>query len=138
MAVYQNPVGLAAAPVNNQLSELLTFKEKLCGPICVNSNNQPIASVSYAHGTPVINGTTVFVPIIATIQIVSPSNCCKAIPQIITERFTVAFQGQTALPTAVAIASVGTIQGITCVNNGKASGYVINDSITVTITPPAA
>lgn len=138
MSVYQSPVGLSGAPVANQLSEMVTFKEKLCEPICVNNNNQPKAVVSYAYGTPVLDGTTVFIPVIASIQLLSPSGCCKAIPQMFTERFTVAFQGRTTLPTSVTIESVGTSQGISCVKNGKAYGYVINDSITVTIGAPSA
>lgn len=138
MSVYQNPVGLAAAPVNNQLSEMVTFKEKLCSPICVLNNNQPSASVSYIVGSPTLNGTTLFVPIIAQIQIIAPSNCCKAQPLIFTERFKVAFQGVTALPTITpVVTSLGIDQSLSCVRNGKAYGYVINDSITVVITPAA-
>lgn len=139
MAVYQSPVGLSGAPVANQLSEMVTFKERLCEPICVNNNNQPSATVSYTYGEPVLDGTTVFIPIVASIQLLSPSSsCCKAIPQMFTERFTVAFQGRTTLPTSVTIQSVGTNQGISCVKNGKAYGYVINDSITVTIGASSA
>lgn len=134
MAVYQNPVGLAAAPVNDQLSEMLTFKEKLCIPVCVINENQPSATVSYTAGQPVLNGSTVFVPIVAQVQITVPSNCCKVDPLMFTERFTVAFQGQTALPTAEpVITSVGRSQSLSCVKGGKAYGYVINDSITVSI-----
>lgn len=133
MSVFQSPVGLSDAPVANQLSEMVTFKERLCQPICVNNNNQPSATVSYTYGTPILNGTTVFIPIIASIQLLSPSNCCKAIPQMFTERFTVAFQGRTTLPTSVTIESVGTDESIACVKNGKAYGFVINDSLTITI-----
>lgn len=134
MAVYQNPVGLAAAPVNNQLSEMVTFKERLCTPICAVNSNQPIGTVSYTAGQSVLNGTTVFVPIEAQIQLTVPTGCCKAEQQLITERFTVAFQGRTTLPTSEpVITSVGTSQGLSCVRNGKAYGYVINDSITVSI-----
>lgn len=138
MAVYQSPVGLSAAPVANQLSEMLTFKERLCNPICVLNNNQPSATVNYTVGTPTLDGTTVFVPITAQIQILAPSDCCKAQPLVFTERFKVAFQGQTALPTAMpVITSVGTDQSLSCVKDGKAYGYVINDSITVTIGAPS-
>ena len=113
MSVYQSPVGLSAAPVANQLSVMLTFKERLCQPICVLNDNQPSASVSYSAGNPTLVGTTVFVPIIAQIQILAPSSCCKAQPLIFTERFKVAFQGRTSLPTTTpVIESVGTDQGI--------------------------
>lgn len=133
MSVHLSPVGLSGAPVANQLSVQATYKERLCVPICVNNQNQPNATVSYTYGEPVLNGTTVFIPIIASIQLLSPSNCCKAVPQMFTERFTVSFQGRTTLPTSVTIQSVGINQGIACVNNGKAYGYAINDSLTVTI-----
>lgn len=134
MSVYQSPVGLSAAPVANQLSVMLTFKERLCEPICVVNDNQPSASVSYSVGNPTLVGTTVFVPIIAQIQILAPSSCCKAQPLIFTERFKVAFQGRTTLPTTTpVIESVGTDPSLSCVKGGKAYGYVINDSVTVTI-----
>lgn len=43
--VALSPVGLAAAPVANQVSFLATFKEKLCRCVCATSTNQPFASV---------------------------------------------------------------------------------------------
>jgi hypothetical protein len=137
MAVYQNPVGLSAAPVANQLSVMLTFKERLCEPFCVLNNNQPSATVTYVVGTPTLNNSTVFVPITARVEILVPSGnkCCgKAQPLVYTENFKVAFQGRTTLPTSTpVITSVGTDQGIACVKNGKAYGYVINDSVTISI-----
>lgn len=134
MSVSISPVGLSGAPVANQLSALVTMREKLCKPICVDNNTQPNATVSYVAGQATLNGTTVFIPVVASIQLLSPSpGCCQAIPQMFTERFTVAFQGRTTLPTSVTIESVGTSQGIACVSNGVARGYVINDSIQVTI-----
>ena len=39
--VTLSPVGLAAAPVANQVSFLATFKEKLCRCVCATSTNQP-------------------------------------------------------------------------------------------------
>lgn len=71
--VTLSPVGLAAAPVANQVSFLATFKEKLCRCICATSTNQPFATVTYRNETPVLNGTTVFVPIVATITITTPN-----------------------------------------------------------------
>lgn len=134
MSVVISPVGLSGAPVANQLSALATIREKLCKPICVNNNTQPNATVTYTAGDAILNGTTVFIPITAAVQILSPSpGCCQAIPQMFTERFTVAFQGRTTLPSSVTIESVGTQQGISCVKNGQAFGYTINDSIQVTI-----
>lgn len=138
MAVYQNPVGLSTAPVANQLSELITCKCRLCKPICVTNSNQPTATVTYTTATPTLNGTTLFIPVTISVSLLSPSNCCNAIPQMFTETFIVAFQGVTALPTAVTVESVGIKQNLSCIKNGKAFGYVINDSITITITPAAA
>lgn len=133
MSVYLSPVGLSGAPVANQLSVMATFKEKLCEPFCVNNSNQPSATVTYTAGVATLQGTTVFIPITASIQLLTPGNCCKAVPQMFTEKFVVAFQGRTTLPTSIAIQSVGTEQAVSCVKNGKAYGYNINDSITVTI-----
>lgn len=131
--VTLSPVGLAAAPVANQVSLLATFKEKLCRRVCSTSSNQPQATVTYRYETPVLDGTTVFVPIIATITIVTPGCGCNAITQVINERFVIAFQGRTALPASVTIAQVGTTQGLIKVVCGKSNCYAINSSLTVTI-----
>lgn len=135
LQVYQSPVGLSGAPVANQLSEMVTFKARFCKPFCIANSNQPNATVRYEVGNPVLNGTTVFVPITAYVQITVPRKCgCGADIIPYTGRFEVAFQGRTTLPTtAPTIESVGTIQSLACVNNGEANGYVINDSIVVSI-----
>ena len=133
--VRLSPVGLAAASVANQLSILATFREKLCHPFCIDSSVQPLATLVYSTGTPVLNGTTVFVPVTARITVVTGSGC-NAKTQLFTEQFYVAFQGQTAVPTSVTITSVGRVQGGANVQCGCAYAYSINDSLTVTITPP--
>ena len=130
-----SPVGLAAAPVANQLSVLATFREKLCCPFCIDSSIQPLATVEYSTGTPLLNGTTVFVPITARISIITGGGC-NSETQLFTEQFYVAFQGQTAVPTSVSINSVGRIQNGSCVKCGYAYAYSVNDSLTITITPP--
>lgn len=127
-----SPVGLAAAPVANQLSILATYKEKLCHPFCITSSVQPFATLEYTTGTPSLNGTTVFVPVTARLTIVTGSGC-NAKTQLFTEQFYVAFQGQTALPTSVTVTSVGRLQGGSCVKCGCAYSYSINDSLTITI-----
>lgn len=133
-----SPVGLAAAPVANQLSVLITFREKLCHPFCIDSSIQPLATVEYSTGTPILNGTTVFVPVTARLTVVTQGCGCNAKTQLFTEQFYIAFQGQTAVPTAVTIESVGRLQGGASVTCGMAYAYSVNDSVTVTITPPAA
>lgn len=129
-----SPVGLAGAPVANQLNILATFREKLCQPFCIDSSVQPLATVVYSTGTPVLNGTTVFVPVTARITIVTPGCGCNAKTQLFTEQFYVAFQGRTALPTAVTITSVGRIQGGSCVTCGNAYAYSVNDSLIIALT----
>lgn len=135
--VYLSPAGLAAAPVANSLALLATFKEKLCKTVCVISSDQPSATVSYTSETPILRGTTVFVPVVARIVITTPGCGCEANTQTITERFLMAFQGQTALPTSVTINQSGEVQGLIKVVCGKSNCYAINDSLTVTIIPPA-
>ena len=132
--VRLSPVGLVAAPVANQLSLLVTYREKLCHSFCIDSSIQPLATLQYTTGTPVLNGTTVFVPVTARITVVTGGGC-KAKTQLFTEQFYVAFQGQTALPTSVTITSVGRVQGGACVTCGRAQAYSINDSVTITIVP---
>lgn len=89
--------------------------------------------------TPVLNGTTVFVPIVATITIVTPNACkCQAETQVINERFVVAFQGVTTLPASVVITQVGMTQGLIKIVCGKSNCYAINSSLTVSIAAPAA
>lgn len=134
-----SPVGLATtALVANQVSVLATYNKKLCRPYCVNGNVQPQASITYSYEQPILNGTTVFVPIVATISIISPvtgnRNMMRAQPLIYTEKWVAAFQGQTALPTAVTIASVGRTQKANDVVCGKARGLSIFDSLTVALT----
>ena len=139
MSVYLSPVGLAGAPVANQLSVMVTMKERLCKPICLLNDNQPFATVQYKAGTPVLEGQTVFVPVTASIQLLSPGKCCEAVPQMFTERFKVAFQGRTTLPTtAPVITSVGTDQGVSGVQGGRAMCYTINDSVTISIGADAS
>lgn len=135
LQIYQSPVGLSGASVANQLSEMVTLKARFCKPFCIANSNQPIATVRYEAGNPVLNGTTVFVPITAYVQITVPGKCgCAADVIPYTGHFEVAFQGRTTLPTtAPTIDSVGTQQSLAYVNNGEACGYVINDSIVVSI-----
>lgn len=132
------PVGLAAAPVANQLAIHVNLRKKLCQPYCIDSSNQPFSNVEYTHGPAVIDGTTVFVPITARATITVPSCGCYSKPQLLTEQFYVAFQGQTALPTNIEIESVGRVQNGADIECGCAHSYSINDSLTITITPPAA
>lgn len=96
MAVTVSPVGLAAAQVANVANIMATYKEKLCRPYCIDSTIQPQVSVVYTTGTPRLNDTTVFVPVRATITIVTQMNkCgCNAHTQLFTEDFVVAFQGR--------------------------------------------
>jgi non-ribosomal peptide synthetase component F len=127
------PVGLAAAPVANQVSFRATFKEKLCRPICVINSVQPQVTINYTVGTMRLVGTTVFVPVTAVITMVTPTNCCAATTKLYTETFTVAFQGRTALPSTVTINSVGRTMEPSCIKCNKAHSYTINDSLVVSI-----
>ena len=135
MSVTISPVGLSAAPVANRLPLLVTFRERLCRKICAIATNQPSASVVYTNETPMLNGTTVFIPVVARITITTPGCGCGATIQVITERFLVAFQDQTALPTSVTITTEGETQGIVNVICGQSNCYAINSSIAITITP---
>lgn len=134
MPAYLSPVGLAAAPVNNQLSVMVTFKEELCKPYCTARELITQPSVTYTYGAPVLVDSTLYVPITAQILILTPGKCCNATPVSFTENFMVAFQGQTALPASVNISSVGRIQKPTCIDsNGCAHGYVVYDSLTIAL-----
>lgn len=135
MSVSISPVGLAAAPVANQLSALATYKEKLRKPYCSNNNMAVQTGITYTADTPTLVGTTVFVPITASVSILSPGCCNSQNPQGYTETFEAAFQGQTDLPTAVTITSVGRTSAPACIDRfGRVNGYVIYDSITIAIT----
>lgn len=136
--VYLSPVGLSTAPVANRLSLLATFKERLCRSICATSTNQPESFVQYTTGTPTLNETTLFIPVIATITIVTPGCNCAATTQVITERFMVAFQDQTAIPTSVTITQEGKIQELTNIVCGKSKCLAIDSSIAITIPTAAA
>ena len=115
------------------LSTLVTFKEKLCRPFCIDSSVQPQATVTYSTRNLKFDGSTVFVPITATITIVTPGCKCNSKIQLFTENFTVAFQGQTGLPKATKIESVGRTMGGADVRCGCARSYAINDSLVISI-----
>lgn len=141
MAVYLAPVGLTTAQVPNRVSLLAIFKERLCRRVCANSTNQPESFVTYQHGTPILNGTTVFVPIIATVTIVTPGCGCAATTQVITERFMAALQEQSTLPTSIVISTEGQTNELANVSCGSSNCLAVYSSLTVTITPgttPAA
>lgn len=131
MPVSLSPVGLATTALTaNQLSTMATYREKLCKPVCSvmgAASNIPV-TIQYAYGAPVLSGSTVFVPVTATINIPQFSGCGCNRGQTITEHFDVAFQGQTAVPATVAIESVGRV------THAQGNCILINDSITVTIS----
>ena len=108
--------------------------------ICDTAYIEKEKEVTYRNETPVLNGTTVFVPIVATITITTPNACkCQAETQVINERFVVAFQGRTTLPTSVTINQLGMTQGLIKIVCGKSSCYAINSSLSVSIpAEPAA
>lgn len=136
--VTLSPVGLATAPVANQVSFLATFKEKLCRPFCVDSTVQPSVTITYTTGTPRLVGTTVFVRVKAVISIVTQSGCFNAKTHLYTEVFEVAFQGITALPSTVTLTSLGRSMEGSNIKCGRASSYTIFDSLVVSIATPAA
>lgn len=138
MAVYLSPVGANVAPAANQLRVLAVFKEKLCKAYCVDSTVQPQTTLTYKNGTPRLVGTTIFIPITATISVVVPNGCCNANTQIFTETFVVAFQGYSGLPTTVTVTNLGRDVQPSCVRCGCAHGVTVNDSLLVAITAPAA
>lgn len=138
MAVYLSPVGANVAPVANQLRLLAVFKEKLCRAYCVDSTVQTQTTLTYKNGTARLVGTTIYIPITATISVVVPTGCCNASTQIFTETFVVAFQGYSELPTSVTVNNLGRDIQPSCVRCGCAHGITVNDSLLITITAPAA
>lgn len=138
MSVYISPAGLAAAPTENQLAILATYKERLCRSYCIDSSLQPQVSATYTNGTPRFVGETVFIPIRVVITVVTQNGCCQANTQLFTENYVVAFRGQTGLPTAVDISVPDRDVQPSCVQCGRANGLTINDSLLITITPAAA
>lgn len=136
MSVSLSPVGLATTALTaDQLSTMVTFREKLCKSVCSMmgaASNIPV-TIQYASGTPILSGSTVYVPITAIINIPQFNVCGCSRGQTITEHFDVAFQGQTALPTVQpTITSVGRLV------RAQGNCILINDSITVSIAAPAA
>lgn len=138
MAVYLSPVGANVAPAANELRVLAVMKEKLCRAYCVDSTVQPQTTVTYINGTPRLVGTTIYIPITATISVVVPTRCCGAHTQVFTETFVVAFQGYSSLPTAVTVTNLGRDIQPGCVRCGYAQGVTVNDSLLITITATAA
>lgn len=139
MAVYLSPAGASVAPTANQLRMLAVFKEKLCRAYCIDSTVQPQTTLTYKVGTTRLVGTTLYVPITATITVVTPNGCCNANTQIFTESFVVDFQGYSGLPTVgPTITNLGRDIQPTCVKCGCAHGVTVNDSLLIALTAPAA
>ena len=128
MSISVSPAGLSTTALTaNQLSATVSYREKLCKSVCscmAATSNLPI-TIQYTYGTPILSGTTVFVPITATIIIPWYNNCGVNNPQRIIEQFDVSFQGQTALPASVNINSVGRVV------RTQGNCALVNDSITV-------
>lgn len=139
MAVYLSPVGASAAPAANELRILAVYKEKVCRAYCVDSTVQPQTNVQYRVGTARLVDTTLFIPITATISVITPNNCCNANTQVFTETYVVAFQGYSGSPTAgPTITNLGRDIQPSCVKCGCAHGVTVNDSLLITLTAPAA
>ena len=133
-----SPVGLSAAATANQLAFLAVITERFCNyTYCTDSTTQPQVVVQYTAGTARLEGTTLFVPIKATVQVELPGCCNNAITKLYNENIVVAFQGITALPSAITIANLGQDVQPAYVNCGRSHGITIYDSLTVTITPAA-
>lgn len=139
MAVYLNVAGSTVAPAANQIRALAVFKEKSCSAFRVCQDVPPTATVTYRVGTPRLVGTTLFVPITATVQATVLKGCCGAEPLLFPETFLVAFQDVTTLPaTPVTVESLGIetlTPGVTC---GCTRCLTVNDSILITLPAAAA
>lgn len=138
MALFLSPVGSATAPAANELRALAVFKEKTCIAFRVCPDAQPSATIDYRVGTARLVGTTVYVPITATMTVIARTGCCEAKPFIFTDTVLAAFQGYTSLPTAVTVESLGQetlTPGVSC---GWTKNLTVNDSLLITITPAAA
>lgn len=139
MAVYLSPVGASVAPAANQLRVLAVFKEKVCKPYCVDSTVQPQTTLVYKVGTTRLVGTTLYIPITATITVVTPNGCCNANTQVFSETFVLAFQGYSGPPTVgPTITNLGRDVQPSCVKCGCAYGVTVNDSLLITLTAPTA
>lgn len=138
MAITISPVGLSGAATANELAFMAVINERFCNyTYCTDSTNQPQVVAQFTAGTARLEGTTLFVPIKATVQVELPSCCNNAITKLYNENFVVAFQGVSALPTAITIATLGQDVQPAYVNCGHAHGITIYNSLTVTITPAA-
>ena len=134
--VSLSPVGLNVVPVANELRVQAYYKERVCNCCNVNNITAPV-NIQYSTGTPILNGNTIFIPVLAIITVVNSNNGCSCNTQVSTysESFTVSFQGYSSLPSAITITSLGRIQGIT--RNCGRCYYDIYDSLNITITPTA-
>ena len=139
MAVYLNVAGSTVAPAANQIRALAVFKEKSCSPFRVCRDVPPTATVTYRVGTPRLVGTTLFVPITATVQATVLKGCCGAEPLLFPETFLVEFQDVTTLPTTpVTVESLGIetlTPGVSC---GNTRCLTVNNSILITLPTAAA
>lgn len=131
------PAGVnTTTPPANSISINATIKEKLCRQYCVNSTVKPQIYIEYVKGVPELNGTTVFVPISVVITIIVPgeNSNINAVTRLYTENFTLAFQGQTSVPTTITIKDLGRSSEGTDIICCKARTYTIHESLLVSIS----
>ena len=126
-----NPVGLSstlAASGEKITSDKLRIEVELTEKFCGTgrgSSISPQTALFYTPGTPTIVGSTLFIPITATMTIITPRNN-RAITQVFSEEFTVAFQNRDTVPGKVIIESEGHLEGV----KGKCK-YSYNDSLLI-------
>lgn len=133
--VVISPIGLSTTPVANQLSLMVSFKEKLCRAI--KTNPSATVTINYSYGNMTLSGSTVYIPITASVTIQGVGcNGCSAL-NMFSETFEVAFQGRTTIPTSVTITSLGKYVKVlkkVCVSVKEME---ILDSLTITVNAEA-
>ncbi len=137
MAINLAPAGLTAAAVPNELRVTAIIKERLCNAYCINAEMLPQATVTYTTETPRLRGTALFIPITATVSIVTRGCGCQAKTYLFTEKTEASFSDATALPASVALTVQGSYVQPAFVNCNRANGVQIADSLLITITPTA-
>ena len=137
MAISISPAGLTAAAVPNELRVTAIIKERLCSSFCINADMLPQATTTYTVGTPRLRGTALFIPITATVSIITRGCGCVAKTYLFTEQTEVSFSDVTVAPTALPTLVVAGSDVIPAfVNCNKANGVQIADSLIITL--PAA
>lgn len=127
------PSGSAtSAQTANQLGLTVSFLERYRKPRRCSKSKPIQTTVTYSVGDLSLNGTTLFVPVIATVTAVYLLQSGGTASKTFVETFTISFQNQDALTSGATVTKYGTVTDISTSSYGVTT-LLIDDSIIIAV-----